>query len=245
MSKPSAEQLANVEYIIPFPYSSNVDLDESGSIEPRLSVLSRISLDSAVALWERVPGAQIVIPGETGYGTAYDNTTDLMVKRAEDLGVPKQALVGLHTVGAESAHLNNTNLQAAAVADFFGEREELGTVQAISVALKFHAHRVAHSLRHYGLDAPVEAAETILQREGMHVYDDYLPHIGKLGRAEPLLVALDYLQPSGGLVNWLTKQRGARLADLQLDDDGKINVHGGSTASKLRDTQEMAEILKP
>jgi hypothetical protein len=221
------------EYIVVYPYSSNIEMGTNG-LEPRLSVLSQMALDAALAVWSRNPAARIVMPGETPFGDALPNTTTLMVRRAKKTpGISDDSLVPLHSL-PNGRPLNNTYLQTKALAHHFGVQRRAGTI--LAVALGFHMPRVRSVVKAYGMKPHFASAEDILQTEGITTYDNYLPHIQHFGgRGERLLALLSSVDGKGRLLNLMMQATGARVNDIIDDGAGGLRPYLSFARQRLKE----------
>lgn len=229
-----------INYLAPYPYSSN--LEEGGiPLRSRLSVLSRISIDAAMATWKAHPESQIIIPGETTFEGDFTATTDLMIVRAKQTtDIPDSALVPLYKL-PNSRGLDNTYLQTERLAQFL-EAEPGNT---IVIALNYHLLRVMQTARAYGLDAGFVTAESILQARGIHAYDRYFPYIEQIGnqgiRAERNLRFVNQIDRRGRLFNLLTQIGGPRIVDV-VEVDGKLQVENTFARRKLKELRDLPSI---
>lgn len=235
-----------VDYVVPYPYGSNIGVSSSGVLEPRLSVLSRMSIDAAVKIFERHQMARILIAGETpygsrGYGEVLPNTTDLMMLRAgENAAVGEASLVPL--VGLSGLGNNNTNLQTETVADFLTSTNARGRV--LVVTLGYHLRRVAQTMGLYGLEPHFVTAESVLNAAGITSYDRYLPSIAGLEESERKIRFLNRLDRKGRLLRLAMRVKGARLVDVEEDENGVVKLEQGYAREKMRMVRENASSLK-
>jgi hypothetical protein len=222
------------DYILPLPYTSNVELNDAGEIETHLSIASTICLDAAINLWKDNRTAKLLMTGESGYGDDLPDTASLMLSMAVGAGVPSRAVVTLHTAADGITPLNNTCQQLTAACRYInGLPTVVAKPNVAAVALDFHRWRVARTLRQVGLGSTVLTAESILSERQIAAYDAYLPHLHKLGRAELPLKFMSFCDPKSQLINWYTGVRGSRLADIAIDEAGSVQVHRGTARRRL------------
>lgn len=214
--------------IVVFPYSSNVKAAVN-SAQPYLSVFSKMSLDGAVNLWRRQPEVSLVIPGETCY-EGFTGTTDLMIQRAKQAGIPNEKIIGLYSL-SDGTPLNNTWLQAKAVAELLKHGHIGAHVQI--VGLEYHLRRVRHACEAYGVTAKYVAAETALGAL-LEPYGRYRPFINKLLRSEAALRFYGILDKQGWIANFLTtKVVGARQVDVVTDASGAMQLESQTASKRL------------
>ena len=226
-----------VDYVVPYPYGSNIATDLNGALLPRLTVMSQMAIDAAVHVLERHPEAKIVIAGETPYGEDLPNTTDLMIRRAQEVSaVADNSLLPLPRAEGN----NNTYLQTETIANFFSEN---GRANILLVPLSYHIRRVAQTIKPYRLTLSFVTAEAVLQAAGNANYNKYLPSVQSLEKSERKLRFLNKLDKEGKLLNWLTKTTGARLVDVVEDDQGELVLEQGYARGKLQQAQSLSELL--
>ncbi len=237
MSQPSK----SVGDIVALPYSSNIGRGPEGALQTRLSILSEMSITAAAVLWQGSPESSIVIPGETGFPLEFPNTTELMSTHAVKAAVDPDKIIGLSEL-ADGRHLNNTFLQAQAVADYLAVRPEAARRQeTLVLALDYHAVRVQRVCRAYGIVARCVMVESVLRRDSkLHdAYADYLPYLDAIARVEPVLRAMSFVDPKGRILNAVTRRRGARVVDINLLSDGSYEIEDKTANEKYAEV--MAE----
>jgi len=220
-----------VDYIIPYPYGSNIRLGEAGFPSPYLSLMSQMAIDAGAYVFSHHPEARIVLAGESPYGPGFPSTTDLMIQRARDtFQVPVAAL--LPVVRDDGLGNDNTYLQAEALVSFF---EELPAGEVLVIPLAYHLRRVAHTMRAYGAQAPLYAtAQSVLAACGVKDYDCYAPIIEGLEKSERILRLVNEADPRGRLLNKIMARKGARLVDVTTGEDGKTRLENGYAQEKLK-----------
>lgn len=223
---------ASLDYIVVIPYSSNITV-VNNLLVPRLSVLSKMSLDAAVLFWQSHVDAKLVIIGETCYGFSLPNTAELMRDRAvHEHHVPHGSLILLDKTG--NVCLNNTPLQVEGLASFLNDKQEART---IVVALRYHVKRILTHAKHYNLQAKYVAAEDILSEENKTGnYVQYLPYIAKTERSEKWLRVLSKVNPSGSIFNAIMKRNGPRVVDVTQTPEGELQFV--STFARTRLAEE-------
>jgi hypothetical protein len=211
-----------VTHIVPYPYSSNIEFGASGELEPRLSIMSLMAIDSAVMAWEEHLEANIVLIGETCYGDTLPSTNDLMIARAHDVSgqIDDSAIVRLDRLTNGRA-LNNTYLQTEALSVYLNKANVSTPAQVLAVPLNYHCERVMHTAEAYGLGISFVIAEDILHQLGVTDYDRYLPYIQGLESSERILRFVNHIDRKGRLFNLMTGISGARIVDVVEGDDGK------------------------
>lgn len=231
-----------VEYIVPFPYSSNLEVGAGNVLEPRLSILSQMSIDMAIAVHEQHPDATIVIAGEACYGDEMLDTTDLMVARVlETSDVPLSALAPVRT--SKGTAPNNTYLQSEAVAHYFAGKANPQNI--VVGALQYHQPRVQHTVEAYGVaSARFVTVEAVFEAAGITDYDDYLPHIRGLESSERVLRMINMLDGRGRLLNLAMRRSGPRLVDVVADETGELHLEQGLAKDKLAALTETGAVAR-
>jgi hypothetical protein len=209
-----------VEYIVPYPHSSNIGLDQSGQLKPFLSKLSLMSIDAAVAVWENRPEARIVIPGETLYGEDLDTTSDLMVTRAKEISeITDDSLLPLYTLFGKRG-LNNTYLQTEALMQFFTGI----STGVLGITLDYHKERTIRTLKAFDMKPDFVTAESVLDAKGITKYDRYRRVIAGLWKTEMLARLMPTGNRKGALPNFLMEHTGPRIVDIVEDEDGRLKL---------------------
>jgi hypothetical protein len=223
-----------VDYVVPFPYCSNIEVDPAGQLRPRLSVMSNMAILAAFKTWEQHPGAKIIIPGETPFNPEeYPNTSDLMVERANELSggtIPDGVLIPLHKLNDGKRGHDNTYLQSEGLS----EHPELNTDSTIYEALDYHADRVEAALNAHGVEGDIVVIEDVLHEIGIHDYDRFAPVIDGLRRSERIVRALTWLPGTqkGLIPNLIMKRSGPRVVDVIENDDGTLGLENVTSRKK-------------
>jgi hypothetical protein len=229
---------SRVSYIAPLPYSCNIGIGPGNELEPRLSVLSRMSIDSAVKAWEKHPDSKIVISGETDYD-GLPNTTDLMAEHAQQISeIVEESIVRLNTL-PDGQPLNNTYLQVESLLNYLGGADG----RVLGIPLGFHLPRVMQIAGAYGFDADFVTAEAVHDAAGVSEYEVYLPHIAGLERSERMKVFVGRLDNKGRLGNLLQRITGPNLVDVVETEEG-YRLEQGFTRSKQKALQRRLDTAK-
>lgn len=218
------------EYIVVFPYSSNVICDDK-KLKAILSILTKMSVDASVAYWKQNRGSKLILIGETCYSPSLPNTAELMKEYVKKAKIPEKSLVLLDNDNGK--FLNNTPLQAAGLANFL--KSEVPATMTV-IGLRYHLSRVETHLKAFGVNAEYMAAEDILADTGLiQDYKKYLPYLAKAERSEKWLRRLALVDRKGRITNIGTRLKGPRVVDIVSAPDGKL--HFINTFSRLRQTE--------
>ncbi len=231
-----------IEYIVPFPYSSNLGVGEGNVLEPRLSVMSQMSIDAAVKVYEEHPDAEIVIAGEACYGDELLDTTDLMIRRAQEISdIPRAALVPVRTPKGEAP--NNTYLQSEAIAHHFSGKPNPQNI--LIVGLNYHLPRIKHTVEAYGVPNPkFLSIEALFRAANITEYSEYLPHTHCLESSERMLRLVNMIDGKGRLLNLAMRRSGPRLVDVVRGDDGELHLEQGLAKDKLQALSETGAVVR-
>ncbi len=204
-------RLRSANTIETFPHSSDNKLEAANTLETYLSNISAMAIDSAIQVQLQNPYAKLVIPGETPFEDL-PNTTDLMAQRAIDAGVDKDNIVRLYTL-SDGRYLNNTFLQAQGLREYHQGNTEVVLV----ISIDNHGRRVLSAMKAFNTTPRYfTTVESILEAQGIHDYDRYLPVINWLRRTELLtrLVSDRVGLPKGQIPNYVTGRKGPRVVDV-------------------------------
>jgi hypothetical protein len=229
------------DYVVAYPHSSNIYLDH-GELQPRLSVLSRMSIEAAAAVWKSQPGGHLVIPGETLFPSLSNkNSTALMACCArQKTGLSDLELITLNHLG-NGRPLNNTYLQTEAVATALDQPFRKGGSCLIET-LDYHLERVMWTARKYEIKGDFVAAEDVLQAAGIHEYEDCYPFINAgTKNSERLAKLLARVDRHARAANRITEYTGGRVVDVIFDADKKPNGFLNTTAKKRQAVMEGAQ----
>lgn len=223
-----------MDYIVVIPYSSNIKVIDN-RLTPVLSVLSRISIDAAAALWQHHKNATMVIVGETCYGCGFPNTADLMKRRIlEETQIPESSIITLDNI--RGVYLNNTSLQVEGLANFSLRRQPS---KIVTLALKYHIERIAVHARAYGVQTNYIAAEDILsQNHRMGEYAQYLPYMKGVERSEKWLRLLAKANPKGSIFNAIMKRKGPRVVDVVETQEKKLEFVDTFARTRLEEEKK-------
>jgi len=207
------------DFIVPFPYSSVAEYGPTGELQTRLSVMSQMAIDGAVAAWQTNGEAgSIILVGETGYDRPLASTGDLMQDYLLAAQVPIDNIVNLRQL-ADGTALNNTYLQAHAIGEFLAEYP---SAQTLALGLAYHLPRMRRACRAYSVAAEYRSVEAALQAvDRLAAYAPQLASIRKLRFSEYVLRAITLLDAKGTLLTATTARRGARVMDVVLTPEGE------------------------
>lgn len=225
-----------ISHVVAFPYNQNLELGPDGEPAARLSVLSNMAVDGAVALWEENPDSQLIFPGATCFPEDLPDTADLMIERARDAGVPEEACVGLHRL-PNGRLLNDTHLQAEAVRLHFEDEPLAEGAQAVTLALAYHLKRARQACEVRDIPTDFAAVEDVLEEVGgLDEYKRYLPLFDDLKWSERALNALDVVDPRGRLLDRWVEHAGARIVDFVETEgpDGRARLMTLKTSAAKR-----------
>jgi hypothetical protein len=211
--------------IVVIPYTSRLELGNGNTLQTSLSLPSEIALRGAVEVHKQHQNSQLVIPGETSY-EGYDSTTDLMLAEAvNELGVAEERLVPLgKTHGDKGRTLDNTYLQARAVAESFATHNALSQGETLVVPFAPHLARVMRAMKGYGIQARYVTVESVLAEARVSDYDEYMPCMADLARERmKMLLGGD----KGRFLNLLSYVTGPGYLDIVHAEPGDTGEHNG------------------
>jgi hypothetical protein len=219
-----------VDYIVAYPHSSNIEL-QNGQITPRLSALSRMSIEAATFVQEPHVGSKLVLPGETCFeDTDLPDTTDLFVEYLGDNDTRQS--VPLHRT-LDGRPLNNTYLQTMGLTEFFNQLPK-EPQNVLIETLDYHMTRVRRTAVAYGLKANYVVAEEVLAHKGIDTYDALSPVIARGTRkTEALAYMLTVGDRKGTIMNRVMANSGARLVDVTENPQGELVFENTLAKKKL------------
>ena len=235
-----------IDHVVAFPHSSNIELI-LGQIEPRLSLMSQMSIEAAATIWRQHPSSGLVIPGETCFEeTDLPDTSDLMVEHIQKTSDPDandSDLAPLHRL-SDGRPLNNTYLQTMGLIEFFdGLPKQPGNI--LIETLEYHVARVRRTAEAYGIKANYVIAEDVLHELGVTEYDPALPVIAHGTRkTEALAYLLTIGNRKGTLMNTVMRKAGARLVDVVEDPDGNLVFENKLAKRKIATLTAQAELAQ-
>jgi len=130
-----------------------------------------MSAHAAAEIWKSHPDSQVIIPGESPFGSP--DTGDLMVDHVKTVvnedpnfaGVSSDSFIAMHSL-IDGRGLNNTYLQSEGIAEYLGGNSD----GVLGVRLGYH-WRPQRALRTFGMTPPFVSAESILMAHGITEYE--------------------------------------------------------------------------
>lgn len=201
-----------VEWLVVLPYSSNLKSRGRNIGAARLSFFSSFIIGVAVKLYKNGLAKNLVLCGESTFVRDQRVTTMLAYDAMVRLGVPPN-----HIHMADGNNLNNTPLQAKALAKFQRDRG-LSDVKFWVLAWDFHRRRAEMHFRAHSFNAETVSAESVLWSLDRNFHRTELRVRLPVFAREPKLITITKLDGRGYFLRLLTFIRGASVTDIERTD---------------------------
>lgn len=224
------------EVIVPYPYGSNVGL-ENGQPKFFLSELSGLAIDATAKIAHTHPRSQIILIGETNFGDDNPSTNDLMVARLYEHGINKGRIIEINET-EDGRKLSNTYLQTQALSEHFAD----GAPSLSILSLAYHQARIKKAVNKYD---NLGKANFINAEDILPAQDFELSNVlcANLKRSESILSALSTVDPKGRLLNAITRAAGGRVVDIWREEDGSYIIENTVAPKKLKQVQAIGSML--